>query len=260
MLLRTTLIALGALTVIACDNDKKTEMVTPPASSAAVGQNTVTGANVVTPLPETTPPAPMNAADVKRFDDETKMTSRTTSKLTTSTMNVRKSPGGELITTLPKDTEVTQLAKRADYYLIEFVDLSDATKHEMGWIYKDAFYKGEATAATGTGAMGGATDKLSAGSTTKPAANAKAAPLACTAPMVRAATDSEFCAKPCTTDGDCKPIGTCDGEGNVYSGPQKVGRGKYCVTGGSIGAAIGAPGMGANPPASAPMVPTPHAK
>jgi hypothetical protein len=250
MLYRTTstLIGLAALSLLACDNDKsKTEpaptTMTPPASSA-VGQNTVTGAAMNAPAPAETAVAPSNAADVKRFDDEMKMSTRTNEKLTTNTMNVRKSPGGELITTLPKDTEVTQLSRRQDYYLIEFANPTDSTKREMGWIYKDAFYKGDTAAAGATAAAGSKMDTTVTGKTATPdkgATAAKAAPpLACTAPNVRAATDTEFCAKPCKMDDDCKPVGTCDGEGMVYSGGQKVARGKYCVTGGSIGAAIGA--------------------
>jgi hypothetical protein len=90
--------------------------------------------------PAAVEPVPKNAAKVGRFANETKLGLEKEKLLADHTI-ARESPaGGPLILVLRKDTEVTKISSRGDYFLIAFADPKDPTGAPFfGWINRSGF-------------------------------------------------------------------------------------------------------------------------
>jgi hypothetical protein len=145
-------------------------------------------------------------ADVMRFADELPL-APTPAILVTTIAHVRKSPGGDAILILNEGTEVTELARARDHYLVQFLDPSDRSRRLTGWIYKDAL-----DGFTPPGEVASAASRA-----------------ACAKGDVRVQSDRVFCARPCKSDGDCEGASVCDGEARVVSAIASA-RARYCVS------------------------------
>lgn len=85
-------------------------------------------------------PAFANAADVKRYADETPPDTTPTAKLTHDGMRARAEvPNGSIVATLKKDQEVTTIAEHGGFVLVSFPDPKDATSTLIGWTSKGGF-------------------------------------------------------------------------------------------------------------------------
>ena len=131
-----------------------------------------------------------NEADVTRLPDETKLDHvAATTQIASS--NVRKSPpSGAVITTLPKGTNVVEIAQHDKFFLVTFDDPKDATKKLEGWIVQDAF------------------------STVPP--KKKPASL-CPAGQTLLIADQDFCGHVCTSTKDCPTGQACSGQANTIT-------------------------------------------
>jgi hypothetical protein len=101
-------------------------------------------APVATVDPDAEPPPPAepvakNAAKVARFPGDTKL-DMAKEKLQATHTVARESPGGgAVVATLKKDTEVTKIASRNDFFLVGFPDPTDAAAILIGWIPASGF-------------------------------------------------------------------------------------------------------------------------
>src|SRR5204863_5425356 len=89
---------------------------------------------------------------------------------------------------LPKGTNVTEIASRANYFLIVFDDPAAAGQKKMGWVHADAF---SATVIKEIKCAPGETPLVSG-------------------------LEAPFCGKVCTADGDCPAGQNCKGQANKY--------------------------------------------
>src|SRR5262249_8317003 len=120
-----------AMSALGCESpkpEKSTKDETSGERLAIATNQHLTGASVTRAVEK---------VDVARFSDETNLTP-TVATLMPSTTRVRKSPGGETIAVLPTGTEVTELSRAREHYLVDLVDPRDRTHHITGWVYKDA--------------------------------------------------------------------------------------------------------------------------
>jgi hypothetical protein len=141
-------------------------------------------------------PEATNEADVAHFPDETKL-DRVAASTEAHATNVRKSPpNGAVITSLPKGTNVVQLAQHEKFFLISFDDPKDATKRLEGWVIQDAF---NAT----------------------PTPKKPSPP--CPAGQTLLLADQDFCGHICKTNKDCPAGQACSGQANIVSADGKIG-------------------------------------
>lgn len=77
-----------------------------------------------------------NADEVTRFVDEVPF--GPTAIIVQDKAPVRKSPGGELVVTLPAGADVTKLAARGTDDLVCFDEPKPGTRHLMGWVAQAA--------------------------------------------------------------------------------------------------------------------------
>jgi hypothetical protein len=152
----------------------------------------------------TTPaPAAMasNEGDVTRFPDETKLAD--VSAMFQRSYNVRESPqAGVVIAGVSKGTTVTQIAHRDKYFLIVFDNPKAPGTKLMGWVHKDAFS----------------------------AVVADAGPLVCAKGEIALFSDTPFCGKLCSVDGDCPAGQACKGSANKLLPTGKAGDGVTVCT------------------------------
>jgi hypothetical protein len=93
-------------------------------------------ATTAAPVPA---PTAENEADVKRYDDETKL-DQVAATIQWTVANVKTEAGaGELVSVLKKGTEVSKLAEHSTYTLITFGDPATTDKKLMGWVGKSVF-------------------------------------------------------------------------------------------------------------------------
>lgn len=124
-----------------------TSMLYLPCSKGDAGGGDAAGeaaAPVVAVVDAAPPPAvepvPKNAAKIGRFPNETKL-GMEKEKLQADHTVARESPaGGTFVLVLKKDTEVTKIASRGDYFLVAFPDPKDPSGAPLfGWINKSGF-------------------------------------------------------------------------------------------------------------------------
>jgi hypothetical protein len=144
--------------------------------------------------------------DIARFADETRL-SPTPATLMPETTRVRRSPGGEPLVMLRGGTEVVELARARNHYLVQFSTPNDPWQRMTGWVYKDALES-----------WGPPDEIVATGSKVR----------ACAKGDVHVQSDHDFCARPCREDGDCQGPGVCDGEALVVNGARSE-RARYCV-------------------------------
>jgi hypothetical protein len=123
-----------------------------------------------------------------------------------SAVSVRDSPGGEATQILYEGTEVMELARSRDHYLISFAPPGEESRRMTGWVYKDAVERW------------GPADGAASTTSTQ----------ACAKGDVHVQSDHDFCAKPCREDGDCQTPATCDGEARLF-GAADSAEARYCV-------------------------------
>jgi len=128
-------------------------------------------------------PEAVNVDAVARFPDETAIDHQAAT-VQWATNNVRKSPpSGEVIATLPKGTNVVELATHDKYALITFDNPKNASERLMGWIVKDAFNPQSAVLPKGP----------------------------CPTGQTQLLGDEIFCGKVCKADSDCPGGSACTG-------------------------------------------------
>jgi hypothetical protein len=217
------LVGAMAIGAVAC-NDSSSSASAPAPSPA--GSATVTGANatIVDALANVE-----NKSQVKELADDVKMTPPKQAALITGfTIQVRESPGGDIVTTSEAVERVTEIAHDAsnDYYLVVYADPKAPGKQLAGWVYKDAlennaWWGNNAEALSGS-ANGAAKDGSGAGMTK----------LACASGESHLRTTKDFCAKVCKDDTGCdKRAGDiCDGLGfQVQESSGKLSNATYCI-------------------------------
>jgi len=138
-----------------------------------------------------------NEADITRFPDETKV-DKVVAATEANLTNVRKAPvNGAIITTVPKNTNVTELAQKDKAFLVTFDDPKNASQKLMGWISKDAF---------------------------TPTANRKPTVTnPCPAGQQLLLADQDFCGHVCKVAKDCPAGQGCVGKASVFGLDGKVG-------------------------------------
>ena len=107
-------LAISLVALAACSHGSDAPAPSETASSASV---------------QSAMPWAANAGDVSRFADEVPFGPEATARDKTP---VRKSPGGEVVTTLPPGTGVVKLATHGDEVLVCFDDPKGGA-HLMGW-------------------------------------------------------------------------------------------------------------------------------
>jgi hypothetical protein len=201
MLIRGLLVIVAACAALACNRNNSNEENAPSA-------NPVTNTNaLVTTSPGTDISSAVNATIVKRFGDES-TTGRKTTKLIDSPTTVRTTPyGDEIVAVMTNGAEVTEVARKGDWYLVLFADPNAAAANQglAGWIYKDAIL-GAAANVHGTIPI-----------------------FSCRSDEFHVLSD-DSCRLACAGDRDCSPAGgVCDGRGQVQDRSEQVMEGKYCV-------------------------------
>ncbi len=130
-------------------------------------------------------PEASNADAVARFPDEAPI-DRQAATLQWAANNARKTPqSGDIVATLPKGTNVIQIASHDKFILVTFDDPKNAGQRLMGWVIKDAF-----------------------------SAQAAVRPLpkgTCPAGQTALVGDETFCGKVCKVDADCVAGQACIG-------------------------------------------------
>ena len=191
-----TLVAAGLATLAAsgCDRAKNDD----------VSSTTVTSAGI--PAVDLVASAE-NASAVSRPSDEVPLVP-TTSKLLHPITSVRAAPRApDRVAELGQGSEVTELARSRDYYLVLFVDPFHQRKL-AGWVHRDAVDDSTAV---------GLASALVNG------------PYTCGEGTAHVRTDHDFCAPPCREDADCKNLGgLCDGNGTLVGSPPSS-RVQYCI-------------------------------
>lgn len=140
--------------------------------------------------------AAKNAADIVRFPSGEVAMSDLAAKTTAIVIAKTGCKSGNAVGTLPKGTDVAEVAAYDDCYLVTFLDPKAPADRVAGWITKDAF--GTPTAIVAVVKDAGVVD---AG---KPV-------LKCVAPQIAVAMGGDpVCHKKCTTDADCSAVkGAC---------------------------------------------------
>jgi hypothetical protein len=128
-------------------------------------------------------PEASNVDAVARFPDETAIDHQAATLLWAAN-NVRKAPpSGEIIATLPKGTNVIQLASHDKYALVTFDNPKTSGERLMGWVIKDAFNAQGIVVPKGP----------------------------CPAGQTQLLGDEIFCGKVCKADTDCPGGSACTG-------------------------------------------------
>jgi hypothetical protein len=191
-----TLVATGlaTLAVSGCDRTKSDESSTTMTTGAGIPTlDLVASAE--------------NASAIARPSDEVPLVP-TTSKLLHLTTSVRAAPRApDRVAELGQGSEVTEIARSRDYYLVLFIEPYRQRKL-AGWVHRDAVDDSTAV---------GLSSALVNG------------PYTCGEGTVRVRTDHDFCAPACREDADCKSLGgICDGNGTLVGTPPSA-RIQYCI-------------------------------
>ncbi len=132
-------------------------------------------------------PEAVNAQTVAHFPDET-VIDHQAATVQWSANNIRKSPpSGEIVATLPKGTNVVQIAGHDKYALVTFDNPKNASERLMGWVIKDAFNPPGIVVPKGP----------------------------CPAGQTQLVGDEIFCGKVCKADGDCPSGQACTGTAQI---------------------------------------------
>ena len=132
-------------------------------------------------------PEATNADAIARFPDETPIDHQAATVQWASN-NARKSPpSGDVVATLPKGTNVVQIASHDKYILITFDNPKNAGERLEGWVLKDVF-------------------------SAQPAVLPKSA---CPAGQTLLQGDETFCGKICKVDTDCAGGQACTGTAQI---------------------------------------------
>jgi hypothetical protein len=197
------LLAVGALALAACDKLSAKDEPSSVPGQPVTNTNATIASEKLDPIAQAG-----NASSVKRYPDEAKLAPA--SKLLLGMTTVRTMPeGSEVVAVIGRNVDVTEFAKDHDYYLVLFPDPNDSSRKLAGWVYKDAVESSTGKAIART-----------------PGITCKAGEVGVVA------ADHEFCATPCSVDGDCANAGgVCDGSGQIASGTLALSGGAYCVGG-----------------------------
>jgi hypothetical protein len=155
-----------------------------------------------TAAPPAAPALATNEGDVARFPDETKLADVVAA--TKRDFNVREAPpAGVVIAPLAKGTNVTQIAKRGQFFLILWDNPAAPGTKLMGWVQEGAF-------------------------TATPPKDAGA--LTCGTGEIPLAGDTPFCGKVCQADAECPSGQACKGQANKLLANGKAGDGVTVCT------------------------------
>ena len=191
-------------------------------------------APVLAPATPDAPPLAANEANVSRFPDEKPLGS--VAATLARAANIREIPGvGKIVVSLSKGASVTEIAQRANAFLVVVESPLDKQKL-MGWVTQDAF-----SAAPKDGGPKVPT---------------------CKAPEVPLTSDAPFCGRICARDADCVAGQTCRGVANTFVGAKVGDTVAVCVVAPPPPPTKAAPpvttaGKSGNPPSSAPAAAAP---
>ncbi len=133
-------------------------------------------------------PEAANVDAIARFPDESAIDHQAAT-LQWSANNARKAPpSGAIVATLPKGTNVVQLAAHDKYVLVTFDNPKNASERLMGWVIKDAFSAQQVVVPKGP----------------------------CPAGLVQLLGDEVFCGKVCKVDTDCAGGQACSGSAQRF--------------------------------------------